>query len=804
LILSLALCALPSLAHVPHHVIQGLAVPPDLSASESWYALHVPYGVPVLLQSPGGDYRQWQDIGGAPTADDLVATALLDDGSLVVISEERIWWSTDGESWQQEATPEMALQVVGGEALWLGTVGGVWTGLPGQGWEVSLAEVAVTVLRDGPGGLLAIEDTGASAFILAQEDWQELPAPGAALMSGVAAEDAVYVGDADGLVWRWSDEAWQACGVLPENTSGEESYPHVTQLAASEDWLLAQAAWGGPFASDDGCASWQDRRSPLTAQFSQTTIEEAFTGLYAAGDRWVVAGWDCIGMSEDAGQSWVQAFIMPADLTRGLASSPNFEQDDQLYIGANTAGVYRTADGLRFESLAGHLTHANIQKVGFYPDASSTDEIFAISNHDLWRSTDGGFDWLEGGSPHAYVHNFVLFDDPGRIWVIGRASVDGGSELVESVDGGESWQELPALDEALDGASPHSATRAPDGGICLSASNPTSIVCSDPAIESWERIFESESVEPAAILSWPSSAPQRLIFADDQGIHLSDDDGDSWRSADPLQLDSVYRLGQADDGTLVMATRGAELLRSDDGGDSWEETGVRLPSQVYVLVFHPDFAKNDVLWAGTHDGICQVSELHSAAASWEAWARYQLVDNDSTYIRYEGQGNMLSMVGAIMSQVQPLAEGTVAQLGLRGNQIRILGLSDGKSQVRVEVDGEEVATLGEQVQEIPGQLALISDLGEGYHHVVLTAISGEGVLLDALESWYGEGGGSVIPDTGEEEEEEEEQEQDTAAAQPPPGSRCPGCASPTLAGGLAWLVASLGLFGLRRRRRHRA
>ncbi len=775
--LLLCLC-LPSQAHVPHHVINALAAPADLSAEDPWYVIHEPYGVSVLLESPGGAATGWQAIGGDPTADELRAAVQLDDGTLVLLSDERIWWSADARSWQQQAAPDLVYGAAGGEALWLAGAQGVWTGRPDETLQLTLPDVLIVQLRSGPGGLAAVEEGGAALFLEQGGSWHELPGPGPQAISAVPDEDTVYLGDAEGGVWRWDDSGWTGCAPLPENSDDEQSYPHVTQLAASGSWLLAVPAWGGPFASDDGCQSWQDRRSPLAADFSQTTIAEAFTGLQASGDSWAIAGWDSVGVTDDAGISWHKAFIMPPGLTRGLAFSPSFQQDGLVYIGANSAGVTRTTDGLSFESMAGQMARCNVQQLAFPPDATDEQEIYALVYHELWRSADGGHSWQQLQTPHSYIHKFELFSDPQRIWAVARVD-SGGTALVESQDQGESWNEVAALNDALDDATPCGATAAPDGGICVVADGPTRVVCSSPDLQSWSAVYEGEHGGPTTLLAWPAQDPYRLFLGHEGGVCWSDDDGASWTSDDPLEADAPHRLAMADDGTIVMATRSSRLLRSDDGGESWVDLDLRLPAQVYALACHPDFAQDDQLLAGSFDGLYRVRDLHSAVPSTDRWARHELVDNTSTYLRYDPGADPQPWETAVMSQVQPFEPQLSAELGLRGDTIRFLGMSDGASQVRVVVDHGEAFVIGGQISLMPSDLGGIQDLSEGFHHVTLTGISGSGLQLDAIESWYG----GLDEDQGLE-----------------PQSRCDGCtASQRPAAPLLALLLG-GLLAARRRR----
>ncbi len=818
----LALAVAPALAHIPHHTIDAIAVSRDLLDTETWYAVHTPYGVSNLMASPGGSHTSWQAVGGEPMADVLIGATKLDDGTIVLLSEAHLWWSSDGIAWESSDAPDGAGYLVGGEEIWVGTSFGVWRGATGSELEQSLEGVNVAHLSMGPAGVLAVAAGGAVVYVHDGKDWVDYPGPGTEVISGVYDSRAVYAGDIMGDVWRLDEKQWVPCGQLPEDTSGEESYPHVTHLASDGDRLLAVPAWKGPFVSPNGCATWEDRAAPLEVQFSQTSITEAFTTLHAAGDRWVIAGWDSIGVTTDAGATWTQAYIMPPDLTRGATYSPTFADDGYVYLGPNGAGVMRSDDGYHWDSVSGGLGYQNIQLVIFPPWAEDTDTIFALANHDFWRTDDGGDSWHPVATPHSYSFNIVCLEDPDRIWVFGRATAGKEStQLSQSLDDGESWDRIAEVDAALEGSTPYHATATPSGEICLTINNPQGAVCSSDGQKTWTQTFSGEGERVTNIYAWPPSKPTRLVFADDAGVLISDDDGQTWTRTQAMEEDTPYYLVQADDGTLFLATTSAALFRSTDGGDSFEDLGIRYPAQVFVMATRPDFATTPELMVGTHDGTYLLSDASGELPVSSRYAAYNLVDNDSTYVHWTMAPDMIDHVGAIMGRMQPFGVDTEATVGLRGDVVRVIGVSDGDSEVELEIDGFSL-TFGDEEALTPQVLVELEGLGQGYHKVVLRGLSGDGFMLDALESGDGEvmfdagsetGDPDSPPDTGPGDTEDSEDSpsdsecetgcdsEDGDTDQDGPSGRCGGygCSSAAAVGGALWLLASLGLVAARRR-----
>ncbi len=821
----LALFALPTLAHVPHHTVEAMAIPADLSPTEPWYTVHTPYGVSNLLTSQGGDYLGWRALGGAPTADVLIAAAMLDDGTVFLLSEDRLWWSPDASNWQYIDAPLGPSTIAGGEQLWLSSEEGLWLWNEKGGLEMVKPGLNASYMRQDPGGVVALEQGGTIAHLYADGTWEALDGPGSELYSVLADGETLYVGDGDGTVWHYQDAAWEACGELPPDISSDP-HPQVIHLVSDGTRVLAVAAWKGPFLTSDGCESWDDRGSPLAAEFSQTTIDLSFTVLQAVGDRWVIAGWDGIAVSENSGSTWDHAYIMPPDCTRGLAFSPTYFEDGEIYIGANTAGIYRTnAAGEIFESAAGGMDYANIQMVVFPKETA--EDIFTLSNHVFWRSLDRGASWSEVVHPQSSSYNITVFDDPFRIWIFGRAAdPTANTHIFESADDGDTWQEIEALEKTLGTGSPVGATQTGTGEICVGAAMPATVICSRDGLKTWTQTYQGECDLLTEIIAWPPEAPTRLVFADEHGVSVSDDDGETWNTTVVLDVDKPVTLAQADDGSLFMSTYSACLWRSLDGGSSWQDTGIQFSSQIYVMAPHPDFGRNDSLVVGTHNGTYWIDDAGGANPTSTRWAAYNLVDTDSGYFTTSAVPPEEEYPGAVLSHVQPIYRGTLLEVGLRGPGLSVIGINDGdsKNMVSVKIDGQTAGTLATHLVSTPGVLGSF-EMDEGYHHVVITGEGGSGTAVDAVQSGSGALGvlpKYVPPDTGEPHDSADTDDppidsppSDSETADSPldtaetdsepadgdqPARRC-GCASSALAGGLVWLLAVTGLLGLRRRMR---
>jgi photosystem II stability/assembly factor-like uncharacterized protein len=193
----------------------------------------------------------------------------------------------------------------------------------------------------------------------------------------------------------------------------------------------------------------------------------------------------------------------------------------------------------------------------------------------IQRSDDGGKNWEKMGNEFLYsgeVGTHKWYDGTQhpwefkRVWHLEPSATDpetvyAGAEdaaLFKTTDGGKSWKELPALRGVKGDLWPPGA-----GGMCLHT-----------------------------ILVDPNDPKRIFIAISAAGTFRSDDGGETWRAINK-GLRSNYELPDpdADVGHCVhrIAMHGSrpgvlfmqkhwDVMRSDDGGDSWREVSGDLPS----------------------------------------------------------------------------------------------------------------------------------------------------------------------------------------------------------------------------------
>jgi photosystem II stability/assembly factor-like uncharacterized protein len=186
-----------------------------------------------------------------------------------------------------------------------------------------------------------------------------------------------------------------------------------------------------------------------------------------------------------------------------------------------------------------------------------------VGNQFLYDGTPGTHKWYDG-SPHPWEFKRVWhlepsLDDPDKVY----AGVEDAA-LFESGDGGKTWAELPALRE-------HRTAQdwAPGaGGLCLHT-----------------------------ILIDPSNKDRMFIAISSAGAFRSDDAGKSWRpinhglrseyipDPDAEVGHCVHRIAlHPSNPNVLYMQKHWDVMRTDDGGDSWHEISGNLPTDFGFVV----------------------------------------------------------------------------------------------------------------------------------------------------------------------------------------------------------------------------
>jgi BNR/Asp-box repeat len=239
---------------------------------------------------------------------------------------------------------------------------------------------------------------------------------------------------------------------------------------------------------------------------------------------------------------------------------------DALLLTTNR-GFYRVEDGEATRVSAEVTTPDGQSPVGTFLAVASTEdgELIGSGHPDekrklapflgLLRSPDDGKSW-EVVSRYGLADLHVMRPAHGMLYAYDAVL----PAVIVSPDEGKTWDERGAPpDRVLD------LVVDPEDPDHLLASTENAIFRSTDGGETWS----SASGAAAARLEWPES--EALYRADKDGlVYLSDDHGASWQQAGKIDGEP-WKLRSDASGQLYAALSDATVLRSADGGESWEE-----------------------------------------------------------------------------------------------------------------------------------------------------------------------------------------------------------------------------------------
>jgi photosystem II stability/assembly factor-like uncharacterized protein len=270
------------------------------------------------------------------------------------------------------------------------------------------------------------------------------------------------------------------------------------------------------------------------------------------------------------------------------------------------AGYYAT-EGLATSEDGGHTWTIGARGLRDNPVFDllplSGDVLWAGTRNGLMRSTDRGASWTLVAPPERLPSRtaFTLAADAsGQIY----AGFDDAGLYLGNPDQ-DTWKPL-----ALDNLTVLSVAVSADGRFLYAGTAGRGLYASQDAGQSWTRAFTDDYVPNLAI---NPSQPTMAVASLRDRVILTRDGGQSWKTvpvrwASEEVLSLLWLLDPATEsssqatatGILLAGSGQGQIYCSQDGGESWEEEGSRVPTKGGVLALA---TAGDRLLAGTWTGV---------------------------------------------------------------------------------------------------------------------------------------------------------------------------------------------------------
>lgn len=321
--------------------------------------------------------------------------------------------------------------------------------------------------------------------------------------------------------------------------------------------------------------------------------------------------------SDDGGQHWTDTLLgdisaSGSNMVYAIAVAPY--DSNRVYVITDKGYSYVSTDsGASFTTLAqlsvglsgDGMDPFNNHAWHILPDIQAGGRVIFTDSHSLWTSDDGLVTWQSRFTSPVGGHSLIR--DPLNAEHLLLGATDG---LLESWDEGSTWSQRNDVGTELE-----LSAWSQDGSWLAYASADQLYLSHDNGHTWTSKSFDWIENGALAIIG------QRLIMSWDNGVVVSDDQGDTWQND---------ALGLHDAGMSVVATDpvcpnrvfiGSRctggMYSSDDYGSTWTHVDSYFH---YVMGIHFDPNFPDTVWSASDDAI-RVS--YDDGVTWnDSWVKY--------------------------------------------------------------------------------------------------------------------------------------------------------------------------------------
>ncbi|MDF1596920.1 MAG: hypothetical protein P1T08_12650 [Acidimicrobiia bacterium] len=380
--------------------------------------------------------------------------------------------------------------------------------------------------------------------------------------------------------------------------------------AANSDPETGVPGGEGILKTTDGGRTWTNANQGLGNLYIGSLFmhpDDPQVLLAAAGSNVYYEGTG-VYLTTDGAATWEPVLVDPDKEAEGFHSVEFSLAEPDIAYAASSGSVYRSEDGGRTwaamtppGSAWGDPPVRGGFPIDIQVDPRDPDRLFINAyGGGNFLSRDGGRSWTVASTGYtgAQIRGVVVDpDNPGRVWVTGR------SGLFVSTDGGTTWVGQSPFDPyptfegmALAIAADGSMLEADNVGRGIAYGEGQDWSYAEPAwpypqaVEAFAFAPSNPEVAYAGLGAFftPSYFDD---FIPGGGVLRSDDGGRTWQPANDSLSETAHVTGIAvdpnDPARVFASTHNAGLLLSLDGGASWQTVGATTDLPVVAVAIHP-------------------------------------------------------------------------------------------------------------------------------------------------------------------------------------------------------------------------
>jgi photosystem II stability/assembly factor-like uncharacterized protein len=745
-----ALVAGPALAHLPHDPIRIVSVSPDYGADDTLFAV-----TKVLTNS---NYLAFRSTDGGKTWSVLPVPNVMMTGMVASPgfgSDKTLFLGTSGrgilrsedggETWEPCGTAtgldisylilspdfdqdDTVLAVNAANEFYRSTDrGGTWelvSDLKGFGVQAKVSALCIQPGLEG-GDAIFLGSRGDGVFKSTDQGLTWIPVNeglSSLTIAHLVASDAtgtqsgeVFAGTMGGGVFLTLDGglSWASCGEgIPD--------PDVTFLCLHPCYpepatVFATTRAAGVYKSLDGGESWGPTGSisrRLTDQTNLHFISIAMSPDYDADQTVFLATYEGFWVSHDGGDQWEYSCVLHNRIIRDIALSPNFAADKTLAMTTYGSTVLQSIDaGKSWQAKGTGLGDSFSAALAFSPNYGIDKTLISVGHLGVQKSVNQAATWslIKILDQQMYGRTVAISPEyaTNKLGLLGTNTKSGDvdsfvykhytlskSGVWLSNDGGATW-----VPTQLNGGRVSSLAFSPNSrvdGTAFAALGedytlPAGIYKSTDRGAHWARMNlgpQDPCIRVVAVS--PNYKNDRTVFAGTMhgGVIRSRDGGETWEGCPGTGEWEVSDLGISPefrtDRILFAVTLRHGLQKSRDAGNSWSPTALQ-SVDLTALGISPSFGTDRAIFAAAYEGLFRSTDGGDSWIPLYPIARYE---NENPLIRYSADWELQDLPYCSTRRMHKTArEGATARLEFVGSGVTWLGTrgpSHGMAEVYVD------------------------------------------------------------------------------------------------------------------------